>query len=169
MPPRKKPRCRAYSYRSRDELLRARKIAKTYREYLSCGRWKAIRQRVIDRFGGRCALCQADAEIVHHSKYRHDNLSGASTIGMWPLCRPCHRLVEFDECGRKRTFHEARDVWNALYSIARPRTITVQPLPQGKRRSFYAKHNRQNAEKLQATQIDAIMAANGHGTSIDVV
>lgn len=63
-----------------------------YRDYLQTDHWKALRDSVVERDGGKCVVCDsADRIQVHHKRYRkrfEDSLPG----DLETLCRKCHGL-----------------------------------------------------------------------------
>lgn len=99
----------ALSYADRQEVLHRLGFA-DYRAYLRSELWSSIRGRVFARRGRKCWIChrKGKATQVHHLHYTADNLSGASTSGMRPVCAICHHEIEVDEDGRKRTARETR-------------------------------------------------------------
>jgi 5-methylcytosine-specific restriction endonuclease McrA len=99
----------ALSYAERQEFLHRLSFA-DYRAYLRSELWSSIRGRVFARRGRRCWIChrKGKATQVHHLHYTADNLSGASTSGMRPVCAICHHEIEVDEDGRKRTAKATR-------------------------------------------------------------
>ena len=62
-----------------------------YQLYLKTEHWQRVRQATIDRFGGRCAVCNSNQQLdVHHRTYeRRGCETPADTI---LLCRGCHDL-----------------------------------------------------------------------------
>lgn len=94
------------TYRSRDENLRAIGF-RSYDDYLDSRLWQWIRQRVFAKKGSHCTKCGKDATQVHHSRYSVNALTGATLGNMWPICVDCHKEIEFDKNGRKRSLHEA--------------------------------------------------------------
>lgn len=88
-------------YDVRDALLGDLGFA-DYRSYLRSPLWAEIRHRCLGRSRYRCTLCwRSQASQVHHVAYTQANLSGASQELLMPVCRPCHKRVEFFG-GRKR-------------------------------------------------------------------
>ena len=92
-------------YRSRDYLLKKMGF-KSYAAYLQSPLWKKIRTKVLERDKYECYCCLERADQVHHSIYDIHQLSGGSLKGLFSLCSFCHRKIEFDEKGVKRTSAE---------------------------------------------------------------
>lgn len=80
-----------------------------YQEYLASDDWKAIRDRKLAKHP-RCLICPGAASQVHHLDYGPDTLLGLVPSSLVSLCRECHRWIEFDGDGRKRTLREANKV-----------------------------------------------------------
>ena len=63
-----------------------------YDDYLRSGAWRALREQVFARDGGRCVLCNHAEDLeVHHRTYERlgkENLNDLTT-----LCRQCHDVV----------------------------------------------------------------------------
>lgn len=53
--------------------------------------WKALRQRVIESNGGKCAWCGAKAQTAHHISYRRGVLSPSEDLV--PVCWKCHKAI----------------------------------------------------------------------------
>ena len=92
-------------YKRRQELLVYFGI-RSYQQYLDCELWKAVRALAMTMHGGGCRFCGHPASQVHHGSYDIATLSGAVVDKLYPTCSSCHRLIEFDENDRKRTFGE---------------------------------------------------------------
>jgi hypothetical protein len=73
----------------------------SYREYLKSDLWKTIRKRVVRRDGGKCRVCEAKAQCVHHVRYKKSTLIGNGDKWLVSLCHDCHHAVEFDSAGNK--------------------------------------------------------------------
>lgn len=86
---------RHLTYTERDQFLRKMKFP-NYRGYLDGKMWRGIRRRVFTQRGGLCSLCKEPATQAHHLYYTQQNLSGASIDGIVPICRVCHKDIEFD-------------------------------------------------------------------------
>lgn len=84
----------------------------SYADYLRSDRWKRIRKTVLEKYDGRCRICESPANEVHHVLYTKGNLSGGNTNHLIPLCRKCHQKLEF-ELGEKNTPLEAQDKLSA--------------------------------------------------------
>ncbi len=79
----------------------------TYREYLLSDLWQSIRERVLDLHDRKCGLCKGAATQVHHRHYGIRTLTGKTLVHLFPVCGPCHLLIEFDACGLKRSAPKA--------------------------------------------------------------
>lgn len=79
-----------------------------YWTYLRSGLWKRIRTAGWCRHGKRCRLCPAKATVLHHNSYQLDVLSGDNLDELHPLCEDCHKGLEFDATGAKRTLDAVR-------------------------------------------------------------
>lgn len=78
----------------------------TYQKYLKSELWAAVRKLALEAHDGRCNFCGVEARQVNHRSYDLATLSGATVERLYPTCGDCHRLIEFDELDRKRTFDE---------------------------------------------------------------
>jgi hypothetical protein len=92
----------AYHY-ARDELIAARERAlrlaavppplpysEAYRAYLQTPEWRARADEVKSRFGGRCALCNAEGNPhAHHRTYV--NVFNQQPDDLIALCGDCHQ------------------------------------------------------------------------------
>jgi len=92
------------TYRARDELLQSL-FGCTYVEYLQTELWKSTRTKVLDRDGYKCVFCTDPADEVHHCNYNERTLKGGIQ-DLVSVCSLCHRRIEFDERGEKRTLRE---------------------------------------------------------------
>lgn len=66
----------------------------SYKQYLASDLWKSIRQRVLDRDGGKCVRCQKPAKTVHHPHYSYDVMRGERIEALTSACGGCH-----ESCG----------------------------------------------------------------------
>lgn len=80
----------------------------SYRSYLNSELWKGIRRRVFAR-SKECCVCNAVATEIHHINYRTKTLLGNDISALIPLCQRCHRSIEFDDEGNKRSGVKARN------------------------------------------------------------
>lgn len=63
---------------------------KTYQEYLSHQRFRAVRKQAINAAGGTCVDCKKKkATEVHHIKYPHWGTFD-TVENLVPLCHSCH-------------------------------------------------------------------------------
>jgi hypothetical protein len=80
----------------------------SYSAYLASPLWSEIRaSRLKD--GDLCSCCPSPATLLHHDTYYKTLLLGdpvAVKRDLYPLCRGCHLIVEFDG-ERKRSWGEA--------------------------------------------------------------
>jgi 5-methylcytosine-specific restriction endonuclease McrA len=73
-------------------------VAMPYRHYLATPEWAERAAETRRRFGHRCAVCNADAELdAHHRTY--ERRGAEEPADLTALCRACHAL-----------FHEWRDL-----------------------------------------------------------
>lgn len=79
----------------------------SYKDHQDSFLWADIRLRILKQAGWRCSICKLPAKTVHHSEYTVDNLSGSSDRGLHALCHQCHREVEVDGEGNKRSWEES--------------------------------------------------------------
>lgn len=75
----------------------------SYRRYMRSNLWRSIRRRKIKQDGPFCAACSCIGEDVHHRSYSRAVLRGDDLSQLILLCRACHRSIEFDEKGEKRS------------------------------------------------------------------
>lgn len=93
-------------YSERDLILRAMGYP-SYRDYLKSSLWAGIRSVVLKNKSWRCQCCPDKATQVHHQKYDEQTMKGEDLRNLVPLCRKCHKRVEFwgkKGTGRKRGF-----------------------------------------------------------------
>jgi hypothetical protein len=100
-------------YQRRDTLLLSLGFS-DYSSYLSSPLWVLIRERVHVWRGRFCVLCRRVAHEVHHLSYSKSVLLGKTLKPLVPLCKRCHRKVEFDSDGSKRTFAQAGRTYRRL-------------------------------------------------------
>lgn len=98
----------ARQYGQRNRLLKELGIGPTYAEYLASGLWAGIRKRVLARDKCQCQICGEKAHIVHHQRYRKDNLLGLSLKHMFAICDDCHKLIESARAAACQAFDLAR-------------------------------------------------------------
>lgn len=85
-----------------------------YADYLRSELWAGIRRRVFERDKMRCRLCNGRAAQVHHHRYDKATILGETLDYMAALCRSCHRYIEYDETGRKRSLREVGELYRRL-------------------------------------------------------
>lgn len=101
------------TYKSRTSVL-ARLGFQTYAEYLASPLWEKARRRARNRHGDHCVCCRAKATEFHHQSYGLKTLMGDNSKDVLPVCNGCHKRIEFNSDGSKRTFDEARKAFIAL-------------------------------------------------------
>ena len=82
----------------------------SYAIYLKSELWASIRQRVFERDGNSCVLCQRHASCAHHRSYDIETMSGRDISMIMSLCGHCHGRIECDEHGLKRTRREVEEL-----------------------------------------------------------
>lgn len=93
------------SYTGRNRILK-RIGFKNYPEYLASPLWFFIREWVLKRDGYKCRFCGKKAKEVHHGEYGKRALLGQQVNRLYSSCGRCHRHLEFDGKGNKRTLVE---------------------------------------------------------------
>ncbi len=101
---------------------------KSYREYLESDRWTAVRLAVFAAKGDLCILCRKPANQVHHTRYQPNDLTGRSIEHLHPFCGKCHKRVEIDGKGRKRSMKKTNEVFRKI--MARSSASRIKT-PQG--------------------------------------
>lgn len=86
---------RMKSYEERARNLRSLGF-RSYREYLDSDLWNRIKRLVYKQKGSSCMLCGEPATELHHNRYHRNDLLGKKTKYISPICRNCHRRIEFD-------------------------------------------------------------------------
>ncbi len=79
---------------------------KSYSQYLYSPLWKEIRDNVLHKANRRCEACGGQANQVHHTRYKIEDLKGKTLEHLHAICETCHAGIEFDSQGRKRTMEE---------------------------------------------------------------
>lgn len=96
---------------------------RSYRDYLASPLWRRIKGRVLwkKRKGSwrkaRCRICRGMAVTVHHRSYEREVMLGKNRSKLVPMCRHCHKFIEFDDDGRKRPLHEANRELDRLVGL----------------------------------------------------
>lgn len=103
-------------YAARNRLIQEL-FGQTYAEYLQSALWERIRQEVLRRFCNRCAVCRDLASQVHHSRYTTENLLGKSYSHLSALCWRCHKAIERDNDGTKRSPKAVNDLFVVLKKV----------------------------------------------------
>lgn len=98
----------AWTYGMRDVILQQIGYS-SYGDYLESDLWHQIRALLL-RDRRRCWVChrRRKATQVHHQEYTRRNLLGETSHGLKPVCRICHRCLEFRREGGKLTFKQAQ-------------------------------------------------------------
>lgn len=91
-----------YSEYERRAVVLAELGFKDYAQYSRSKLWKGIHDAVIAE-DPNCYGCGRPALQVHHTFYSRDVLSGKSRDGLYPICKRCHRWIEFTKDGYKRS------------------------------------------------------------------
>jgi hypothetical protein len=76
-----------------------------YSNYLGSELWKGIRTRVLR--GKLKCFCLRKAGQIHHRNYSRKTLVGESLKDLVPLCGHCHKKIETDRDGAKRSLSGA--------------------------------------------------------------
>lgn len=67
--------------------------SKEYKEYIKSERWKVFAKKVIEWWGGRCALCYGTRKLqVHHRTY--ERLGHELMTDCVCLCSKCHKVAD---------------------------------------------------------------------------
>lgn len=93
-------------YAGRDRYLAELGFA-TYGQYLTSGLWHTVRAKAIHAHGAICRLCKMPSTSIHHTRYHKKDLTGECMDHLHPICVPCHKIIEFDEIGRKLSMQQA--------------------------------------------------------------
>ena len=67
-----------------------------YYSAMASPRWRATRERVIERDGHKCQICGCKENLqVHHIRYKNDYMENDffNTQYLVTLCRPCHEII----------------------------------------------------------------------------
>ncbi len=63
----------------------------SYKEYLLSEEWKQTRQRILDRDGNRCLVCNSPKNLnVHHRTY--ERIGAEHDSDLTTMCQPCHAV-----------------------------------------------------------------------------
>lgn len=91
-------------YKVRNETLSTLGYS-SYKTYLESEDWKQIRERILLKYR-QCILCGHMATQIHHIRYDYATMLGLREHCLAPLCRDCHKGIEFIE-GEKATLAQA--------------------------------------------------------------
>lgn len=62
-----------------------------YKQFLASEAWRQVRELAIDRWGGRCVICNSTDRLeVHHRTYERRGMETPDDV--IPLCHGCHGL-----------------------------------------------------------------------------
>lgn len=110
-----------YDYMRRNEVLQNLGYL-GYGEYLTSRRWQVIRESVLKRDSRRCYGCGKCAIFVHHQSYSRETLTGEDLSKLVPVCRKCHKAIEYNEDGEKISLTAANNRLEAIRArTSRPR------------------------------------------------
>lgn len=84
-----------FGYDRRDEILAGLRFP-TYGHYLRSATWQWVRTKVFREKGSHCTICGNRATELHHNQYSRDVLLGKDIEPIYPICRDCHKRIEFD-------------------------------------------------------------------------
>lgn len=100
------PDIRNQSYETRNSILSDMGFG-SYADYLNSDLWSGIRRLIWARRGSICVLCRSNnASELHHNSYNRDDLDGTVLFHIHPICNRCHKKIEFDSNGCKRSFQD---------------------------------------------------------------
>lgn len=77
-----------------------------YAEYLASDLWKSIRAKAFRKKRNLCKLCSGPGQVLHHLSYSRTVLEGRHNSKLVIMCHKCHKEIEFDENGDKRTVQQ---------------------------------------------------------------
>ena len=90
------------TYKERNAILLAMGF-QSYNDYLQSDLWAGIKCRALSQFGRTCSICKTNTNLIHHRNYTKENLTGQSLEWLVPICGDCHKEIEFNYKGRKRS------------------------------------------------------------------
>lgn len=83
-------------YQHRNQILKEMGFD-SYADYLKSDLWASLRKQAMKKYHGICQSCGDKATQVHHKHYSRRLLKGEHIIGLKPICKECHKTIEFDE------------------------------------------------------------------------
>lgn len=90
-------------------------ISPEYRKLLADPRWKAKREEIHKRSGGKCEKCGSDHYVqTHHPHYERGNKPWEYD-DLIDLCAKCHRQADWERKSQNQTRHLERDVLAGKY------------------------------------------------------
>jgi 5-methylcytosine-specific restriction endonuclease McrA len=108
--------------------------------YLQSPEWALLREQVLERFGRRCAICNAKGALsVHHRTYEramHEDVQDLTA-----LCSACHKLFS------KRLAPDGPNGWKPYTPQA-----TARHARKGKGAKWVAQRDRTRAQAAQAVE-----------------
>jgi hypothetical protein len=71
---------------------------KSYQFFLNSNYWKTIREKIIQRDGGRCIICKCEKELqVHHDTYKNHFNEHNHLEDLMTLCKRCHQQHHYSK------------------------------------------------------------------------
>jgi hypothetical protein len=109
--------------------------------YLRSPLWRdTIRPRILQRDQNRCRHCGSETNIeVHHRAYTSSVMKGQDDDLLISLCANCHRRVEFDENGYRRTSPQKEWVVQSPDAVQRSKALAQEVRDAAGGRCFYCK------------------------------
>ena len=87
-----------------------------YRAYLKSEEWAEKRDAVMERAGGICERCRAEAREVHHITY--ERVFDEDLCDLLALCRRCHENEHNGRAPWKRKKTRKRPKWSKVERAA---------------------------------------------------
>ena len=92
------------SYKERNKMLKELGY-NSYDDYRASITWTRIKGKILG-IDTKCAICDKPNCVTHHRSYSKEVLLGEDMTQLIPLCRECHKDVEFFKDGSKRMMDE---------------------------------------------------------------
>ena len=151
-------------YEDRDKLLLEMGYD-SYNSYLLSPLWQGIKVRQICRCR-TCMVCGEKMEVVHHTSYDRKVLEGKTKSGLVSLCHRCHKLIEFNKAGRKRTlksankklreFTQKRVAYHKQKKASQHKTKEKSNNPTNRNWKAIAERTKQNIEQTRRATIKSL-------------